>query len=233
MRRTLIIGGAIVTVIVATSVWRLTTGDTQTATPEAKSPVKAAAAGAQSAHTQIEPGATTTTTTTTLPRADRFETSAVSAAVRFLELDEALFPGVSPAEARELSDSITSTSARERLGKRAEQHQRELLAKGDLQGLILRIAPISVRVRNHTLTSSTVDIFFLRLWSFPKSGALDDYATAQLDLVWETNQWRLADSSVIDGPYPVARFTSRPVLASTAKRFEDSLTGYDDKELYR
>jgi hypothetical protein len=233
MRRTLIIGGAIVTVIVATSVWRLTTGDTQTATPAAKSPVEAAAAGAQSARTQIEPGATTTTTTTTLSRADRSETSAVSAAVRFLELDEALFPGVSPTEARTMSDSITSTNARERLGKRAEQHQRELLAKGDLQGLILRIAPISVRVRNHTLSSSTVDIFLLRLWSFPKSGALDDYATAQLDLVWEANQWRLADSSVIDGPYPVARFTSRPVLASTAKRFEDSLAGYDDKELYR
>ncbi len=230
MRRTLIIGGAIVTVIVATSVWRLTTGDTQTATPEAKSPVKAAAAGAQPAPSKIEPGATTTIT---LPRADRSETSAVSAAVRFLELDEALFPGVSPTDARTMSDSITSTNARDRLGKRAEQHQTELLAKGDLQGLILRLAPISTRVRNHTLTSSTVDIFFLRLWSFPKSGALDDYATAQLDLVWETNQWRLADSSVIDGPYPVARFTSRPVLASTAKRFEDSLAGYDDKELYR
>ncbi len=233
MRRTLIIGGAIVTVIVATSVWRLINGDTQTATPVAQSSGVAATAAPQPEPTKTVPGATTTTTKTTLPRADRSETSAASAAVRFLKLDEALFPGISPTDARTMSDSITSTNARERLGKRAEQHQQELLAKGDLQGLILRLAPISVRVRNHTPTSSTIDIFFLRLWSFPKSGALDDYATAQLDLVWETNQWRLADSSVIDGPYPVARFTSRPVLASTAKRFEDSLAGYDDKELYR
>ena len=163
--------------------------------------------------------------------ADTSARSAVQAAVRFLELDERLFPGASPAIARALSDSITSTSARARLGDRAETHQREILAKGNLEGLTLRLAPISTRVRNHTTRSATVDIYLLRLWSFPTKGALDDYATAEVKLVWESGEWRLADSSVIDGPYPVARFSSRPIIASTAKRFEDTLAGYDDTAL--
>ena len=97
---------------------------------------------------------------------------------------------------------------------------------------MLRLAPISVRVRNHTTTRSTIDVFFLRLWSFPGKGALDDYATAQIDLTWEDNAWRLNDSSVIDGPYPVSRFSARPVIASTAKRFEQVLAGFNDKELH-
>ena len=157
--------------------------------------------------------------------------SAVHAAVRFLEFDERLFPAASPEQARALSDSITSTGARTRLGDRAEAHQREILAKGDLAGLTLRLAPIATRVRNHTASTATVDIYLLRLWSFPAKGALDDYATAEVRLVWENNEWRLTDSSVIDGPYPVARFSARPVLGSTAARFEQILDGFTDEDL--
>lgn len=130
-----------------------------------------------------------------------------------------------------MSDSITSAGARKRLGDRAEAHQREILAKGDLEGLVLRLAPISTRVRNYTTSAATVDIFVLRLWSFPTRGALDDYATAEVRLVWENDEWRLTDSSVIDGPYPVARFSARPALASTAARFEQTLAGFDDQDL--
>ena len=73
--------------------------------------------------------------------------------------------------------------------------------------------------------------FLLRLWSFPTKGALEDYATAEVKLVWENGEWRLADSSVIDGPYPVARFSARPTLASTATRFEETLAGFNDEDL--
>ena len=156
---------------------------------------------------------------------------AVHAAVRFLKLDERLFPAVSPELARSMSDSITSAGARKRLGDRAETHQREILAKGDLQGLTLRLAPIIIRVRSYSSNSATVDIFVLRLWSFPTKGALDDYATAEARLVWENSEWRLADSSVIDGPYPVARFSARPTLASIAARFEQTLAGFNDEDL--
>lgn len=83
----------------------------------------------------------------------RSRVGAVHAAVRFLELDERLFPAVSPDTARSMSDSITSTGARKRLGDRAETHQREILAKGDLQGLSLRLAPISTRVRSYSATT--------------------------------------------------------------------------------
>ena len=175
--------------------------------------------------TQPKPAAIYTTEGT------RSKVGAVHAAVRYLELDEQLFPAVSPETARSMSDSITSAGARRRLGDRAETHQREILAKGDLQGLTLRLAPISTRVRNYSTSTATVDIFLLRLWSFPTKGALDDYATAEVLLVWENGEWRLADSSVIDGPYPVARFSARPTLASTAARFEQSLTGFIDEDL--
>ena len=49
--------------------------------------------------------------------------------------------------------------------------------------------------------------------------------------MWENDEWRLADSSVIDGPYPVARFSARPTLASVASRFEQTLAGFDDADL--
>ncbi len=162
---------------------------------------------------------------------NRSEAGAIKAAVRFLELDEQLFPAVSPEASRSLSDSITSTGSQKRLGDRAEAHQREILAKGDLEGLTLRLAPISTRVRKYNDTSATVDIFLLRLWSFPTKGALDDYATAEIKLVWENSEWRLNDSSVIDGPYPVARFSARPTLASTAAQYEQTLAGFDDQDL--
>ena len=101
-----------------------------------------------------------------------------------------------------MTDSITSTGARKRLGDRAEAHQREVLAKGDLQRLTLRLAPISIRVRNYTDMSATVDIFLLGLWSFPTKGALDDYATAEIRLVWENGEWWLADWSHPTPPCP-------------------------------
>jgi hypothetical protein len=232
MRRTWIIGGALVALLATTTVWRIATNGDSPATPP---PTTSTAAGSTDSAGSPTPrsatAATTTTPTPASPDTDRSETSAVHAAIRFLELDQQLFPDATPEQARTLSESITSNTARRRLGDRAETHQREILAKGDLEGLVLRLAPISTRVRNHTAKSSTVDVFFLRLWSFPAKGALDDYATAQIDLVWENDEWRLADSSMIDGPYPVARFSSRPIIASTAKRFEDTLAGYDDTAL--
>jgi hypothetical protein len=164
---------------------------------------------------------------------DQSKQSAVIAAVRFLESDEQLFPAASPATARALSDQITSKRSKQRLGDRSEEHQQATLAKGDLEGLLLRIAPIETRVRNHNKSSSTVDVFFLRLWSFPNRGALDDYGTAQIDLVWEQNMWRLDDSSVIDGPYPAGRFSARPNLGSVASTFESVLTGFDDESMHQ
>ena len=231
MRRTWIIGGALAALLATTTVWRIATnGDS----PAQQAPTTSTAAGSTGSTGLPTPHSATAATTTTKsasPDTGRTETSAVHAAIRFLELDEQLFPNATPERARALSESITSNASRRRLGDRAEKHQREILAKGDLEGLVLRLAPISTRARNHFTKSSTVDVFFLRLWSFPTKGALDDYATAQIDLVWENDTWRLADSSVIDGPYPVARFSSRPIIASTAKRFEDTLAGYDDTAL--
>ena len=226
MRRTTIGAIALAAVVAATGAWQLVTRGSDPAPAE---PV-------------------TTTTPTSLPtivstpttgpsatgkpvEVDRSKTGAVRTAIRFLELDERLFPAVSPEMARSMSDSITSAGARRRLGDRAETHQREILVKGDLQGLTLRLAPISTRVRNYSTDAATVDIFLLRLWSFPTKGALDDYATAEVRLDWENGEWRLADSSVIDGPYPVARFSARPTLASTAARFEQTLAGFDDEDL--
>ena len=230
MRRTMIVGGVLVALIAGTTIWRFSFHDnTAKSKPTAVTTTPVTADGSST-----RPSATVATTITHVSDStdqDRTPAGAVHAAIRFLELDEQLFPTASPEKARALTDSITSTGSRRRLGDRAEQHQREILAKGDLEGLLLRLAPISVRVRNHTTKQSTVDVYFLRLWSFPSKGALDDYATAQIDLVWENNQWRLKDSSVIDGPYPVARFSSRPIIASTAKRFEDTLAGFDDKDL--
>ena len=229
MRRTMIVGGVLVALLAGTTIWRFAFHDNT-----AKSKPTAVTTPSILGGSSTPPSATVATTLTHVSDStdqDRTPAGAVHAAIRFLELDEQLFPTASPEKARALTDSITSTGSRRRLGDRAEQHQREILAKGDLEGLVLRLAPISVRVRNHTTSHSTVDVYILRLWSFPSKGALDDYATAQIDLVWENNQWRLKNSSVIDGPYPVARFSSRPIIASTAKRFEDALAGFDDKAL--
>ena len=89
-------------------------------------------------------------------------------------------------------------------------------------------APASATTRR-----CTVDVYFLRLWSFPGQGALDDYGTAEIHLVREDNQWRLDDSSVIDGPYPAGRYSARPNLAVNASAFESTLAGFSDSEIPR
>jgi hypothetical protein len=236
MRRSVVGVGLVVTVLVATTASTLLKP-----TPAPKMGNKAVtpqsvpdASEGNTVRAITEVGPKSTNTPIEKPTAaDRSERSAVQAAVRFLELDEDLFPAASPAKARTLSDQITSKRSKQRLGDLSENHQEATLAKGDLEGLLLRIAPIETRVRNHGETSSTVDVFFLRLWSFPARGALDDYATAQIDLVWEQNMWRLDDSSVIDGPYPAGRFSARPNLASVASTFESVLTGFDDESMHQ
>jgi hypothetical protein len=236
MRRSTIAAGLVATALIGTTAWTFlkpTPTRTQAesvATPQSSTTVFVG--------TDSKVTATATATperiATAMPlNADRSKQSAVVAALGFLELDEQLFPAASPATARVLSDQITSKRSKQRLGDRSEKHQQATLAKGDLEGLLLRIAPIETRVRNHNKTSSTVDVFFLRLWSFPTRGALDDYATAQIDLVWEQNMWRLDDSSVIDGPYPAGRFSARPNLASVASTFESVLTGFDDESMHQ
>ena len=227
MRRTTIAALTLAGIVVTTGAWQLLHRGSK---PPSTTPTTASSAVATDS-TSVSAPTTTSRTAINATEGGRSRVGAVHAAIRFLELDEQLFPAVSPETARSMSDSITSSGARNRLGDRAETHQREILAKGDLQGLTLRLAPISTRVRNHRAGAATVDIFLLRLWSFPTKGALDDYATAEVRLVWENGEWRLADSSVIDGPYPVARFSARPTLASTAARFEQSLAGFDDEVL--
>ena len=231
MRRPLLIGVGLVTVITATAGWQLT----HRSTPPTQEAEAAVTEGPDGSSTQPAEPITTTMANGPQPvekdgaiRPTR--ANAARTAVRFLETDENLFPRATPGEARSISDSITSQAARARLGDRSEQHQRDVLAKGDLEGLVLRIAPISSRVRTYTGQRATVDVYFLRLWSFPAKGALDDYATVQLDLVWENDEWRLDDSAVIDGPYPVGRFSTRPIVASSAARFEATLADFDDKD---
>lgn len=227
MQRTTMAALTFVGIVATTGAWQLLH---QGSKPPPTTPSSNSSAVTTDA-TSVSAPTTTPTTAITTTDGSRSRVGAVHAAVRFLELDEQLFPAVSPETARSMSDSITPTGARKRLGDRAETHQGEILAKGDLEGLVLRLAPISTRVRNYSASGATVDIFVLRLWSFPTKGALDDYATAEVRLVWENGEWRLADSSVIDGPYPVARFSARPTLASTAARFEQTLAGFNDQDL--
>jgi hypothetical protein len=159
--------------------------------------------------------------------------SPVDAALRFLDLDEELFPPITPEKARALTESIASDASRSRLGQQAFDHQTQIIAKGDLGGLRLRIAPIVFRTRDCTTALCTVDVYFLRLWSFPDKGALDDFATVEIHAVYEYNQWRLNSSTLVDGPYPAGRFSARPTASLNAKAFETILNGYSDTETKR
>lgn len=186
-------------------------------------------------HTSVRPATpvavATKATTTLLDEPLRSAASATHAAVQFLDLDEHLFPPVSAEKARALTESIASTDSRSRLGQEAFDHQTQTLAKGDLAGLKLRIAPIAARTRTCGPAACTVDVFFLRLWSFPGQGALDDYATTTINLVYENGAWRLDTSSLIDGPYPAGRFSAHPATAINTRAFEADLAGFSDTEL--
>ncbi len=230
MRRTWVIGAGLAAVVATAALWQATHRSGRSNDPVVSAAVSTTplATPTSSVGSSLPAGVQTAELTTPGPLSEK---DAVRAAVRFLELDEELFPAVSPARARELSDSIASSAARTRLGDRAEANQRERLSNGDRAELVLRIAPITARVRNLTAGAAKVDVYFVKLWSFPGKGVLDDYATVQIDLVAEGGQWRLSDSSVIDGPYPVARFSARPVIASSAARYEEILAGFDDTDL--
>ncbi len=231
MRRSTTAALAIVLVIAATSAYRLTRTAPSTVSPSSTTPPTDPTdppLGRDHPATTTPPASLPEPSTPNRPLTLE---SPTHAALRFLDLDEELFPPVTPEKARALTESIASKSERQRLGDLAEEHQRQTLAKGDLEGLILRIAPIATQTRTCTPTTCTVDVYFLRLWSFPGKGALDDYATVEIHVVLEDEQWRLDSSSLIDGPYPAGRFSPRPNASFNAPSFEATLDGFTDKEI--
>lgn len=226
MRRTTVVFAAALVTITGTAGIRALRSPTRSASESA---VTTKPVSAPRPSTLQDPS--TSTTADTSADATPESESPTHAALRFLNLDEQLFPSTSPENARALTESIAASAERGRLGAQAADHQRQILAKGDLGGLKLRIAPIVSRTRDCSEVLCTVDVYFLRLWSFPGQGALDDYATAEIHVVLEDNEWRLQRSSVIDGPYPAGRYTSRPTSAIAAKSFENALVGFTDIEV--
>ena len=234
MRRTTLAAIATATTLtIATSITLARRGDSTPSTTTLPTPTADSTIGLAIATTaDTAPRSFTTGTITSTPPATPVtEESPTHAALRFLDLDEELFPPIPPAKARALTESIASPNARARLGQQAFDHQTQILAKGDLAGLKLRLAPILTRTRDCTATACTVDVFFLRLWSFPGQGALDDYATAEIHLTQDNGRWKLEESAVADGPYPAGRFTARPTAGLNAKSFETILAGYTDTEI--
>ena len=218
MHRSTIAAATVVIVIAATSAYRLTRTSQSTlptATPPTSPQPAPTPLDSNELSTTLAASPLPTTPATSRPIATETPTHA---ALRFLDFDEELFPPVTPEKARALTESIAATSTRDRLGDQAEEHQRQTLAKGDHAGLKLRIAPIATRTRNCSAEGCTVDVYFLRLWSFPGRGALDDYATVEIHVVNESNEWRLDSSSLIDGPYPAGRFSARPNASFNAHR---------------
>ena len=233
MRRSTITIVCLATVVAGLGIYKAFTGkDTASKPPSTPATTTQAAPQSTPSSTKVIPEPPTIITKMVpSPDATIDDPSPTAAAVRFLDLDEELFPPVTLEKARALTETIASANAKTRLGQQAFDHQQQILAKGDLAGLKLRIAPISTRTRMCTDQRCTVDIYFLRLWSFPNRGALDDYATVEIRLVKETNEWRLDGSSLTDGPYPVGRFSSHPANGATAKAFEAILAGYTDTGL--
>ena len=85
--------------------------------------------------------------------------SPTNAALRFLDLDENLFPPVTPEKARALTDSIAFIETRDRLAAQAEDHQRQIIVKGDLADLTLRIAPRKGVITSGERYNKIVDIW--------------------------------------------------------------------------
>jgi hypothetical protein len=235
MRKTTIAIGAAAAALIVTTTYRLLTNDP---TPSAAIANPTVATKAQpevvivSSSLPVLVVAPTSTSPGTTSQSQVPETP-TSAALRFLDLDEELFPPVTPEKARALTEGIASTKTKAKLAALAEDHQRQAVAKGDLAGLTLRIAPIVSRTRSCNAEMCIVDVYFLRLWSFPGQGALDDYATVEIHVVTENNEWKLESSSLIDGPYPLGRYSARPNLGMNGKAFESTLAGFTDAEITR
>ncbi len=233
MRRTTIVISIATAALVATTAIKIFTGNdtnhtTHTVSDRARTTDSTSTVAANVVAVHVD----ATGNTSPEPKQEQITSreTPVAAALRFLDLDEELFPPVSPEKARALTESIVSDASRSRLGQQAFNHQTQTIAKGDLAGLTLRIAPIVHRTRDCTPTACTVDVYFLRLWSFPDKGALDDYATVEIHVVYEHDQWKLESSTLVDGPYPAGRFSARPNASLNAKAFETILNGYTDAE---
>ena len=224
MKTTTKIVAGIAVIAATTSAWTLAHRGSRSAARPSASTLAATPIPGVSAPTTTSVGEPASTGS-----AMRTEIGARRAAVDFLKLDEQLFPATSPEKARALTESIASAAERVRLGDEAELHQRQRLAEGSTNGLVLRIAPITARTVSYGDSAATVDVFFVRLWSFPGTGALDDYATVEVHLLWERDSWRLDSSSLVDGPTPVDRYGQRTPTPSEAARFEQRLEGFTDE----
>lgn len=233
MRRTTIAIAITAAVLAITTGYRILSND-PVPSPVVIEPAPSTEQQAEPATVQPEPSTlgvapnTTSPGTTEQPKTPETPTQA---ALRFLDLDEELFPPVTAEKARALTESVASGKSKAKLAALAEEHQRQVIAKGDLAGLTLRIAPIVTRTRSCNTETCIIDVYFLRLWSFPGQGALDDYATVEIHVVNENNEWKLESSSLIDGPYPSGHYSARPNLGMNGKAFESTLAGFNDTEI--
>ena len=159
--------------------------------------------------------------------ADRSESGAVLAAIRFLELTEDVV-GMSPSDGAELQRSISTSEAGPVLAASTAETLRVLQVELP-DGIAVHVAPIAVSAEEQ-LDQWVVSIWYIEVIVYGDQLAIEQWRTATYTLVREETEWRMSGLESVDGPVPVrpAGTTATPI-----GQLIDRVADLDDEVLVR
>lgn len=151
------------------------------------------------------------------------EESAVTSALRFLELTEDVV-AMTPVEGAALQRSISTEASADRLATEVEATLAdvELAVPG---GLTAHVAPLGASARPAG-DGWEVSVWYVEVIVYGDELAVEQWRTATYTVKWEAGEWRMADLVSRDGPTPVRPAST---VASTAAELISATAGLSDE----
>ncbi len=154
---------------------------------------------------------------------ERSREGAIAAAIRFLELTEEAVE-LSPTDAGDLQRSISTEASAERLAGDVESTLTEV-AVSVPEGVVVHAAPLGTSARE-VGDGWEVSIWYVEVVIYGTELAVEQWSTATYTLVWESNEWRMANLVSVDGPVPVR---TAATVASSVSELTAATSGLSDE----
>lgn len=149
--------------------------------------------------------------------------AAKASAIAYLRLSE-LVVGMDDAAAAEVQRAAATSSAADRLVVETLTKLAALRRSFPSGPVVLRVAPLAVRVKLDIPGLARADIWHVAVVSPPGGTAYEQWRTSHYELVWERDSWRVSAETSEDGPRPLSPALPPPASAAA---LEAALTGFE------
>lgn len=154
--------------------------------------------------------------------AKRTADGAKVAAIAYLRLSERVV-GMDDAAAADAQRAVATSSAADGLVTETLAKLAVLRRAYPGAPVILRVAPLAIRVTVDGPDRATTEIWHVDVVSPPGGTAYEQWRTTRYELAWERDAWRVASETALDGPRPLSAALPAPV---TANALEAALAGF-------